>query len=315
MKPSVRASSVEGLRSELKDLRRQVQDLHRIIGDVGGTEPLGEAEVEAGGGGYSATYTVAASDASASAQANADFVCDGTNDEVQINAALAACETLSGGSSGAAGGRVLLSEGTFYIGATAITGATSSTLQGQGPTATKLAQQAASSYTIDCNTLGFTLSDLWVEGYDASDDGYGVRLRQNYARVERVRFWGLGTDGTFDGSLHFDSSFNIVDACEFYQCGYSNGGGYAVYLAASSVTSIVRGCSFVQSGAHAVYTLAQKVHVVDNYIDAAQTWAASNTAIEVGNYSIVTGNIAASSGGTATITAGTGAQVANNVLL
>jgi len=54
-----------------------------------------------------ATFVVAASDATARSQAHADYVCDGVNDEVQIQAAIDALP--------AAGGRVLLSEGTFLV--------------------------------------------------------------------------------------------------------------------------------------------------------------------------------------------------------
>lgn len=51
---------------------------------------------------------VAASDAPLSVQADASFICDGTNDEVEINAAITQL-TLT------LGGKVCLSEGTFYI--------------------------------------------------------------------------------------------------------------------------------------------------------------------------------------------------------
>src|SRR5690349_2402619 len=70
-----------------------------------------------------ATFVVAASDSSANAQARADYVCDGTADEVEINAALAA---LPNGM-----GRVMLSEGTFVISAPIVMN-TYNALQGQG---------------------------------------------------------------------------------------------------------------------------------------------------------------------------------------
>jgi parallel beta-helix repeat protein len=55
--------------------------------------------------------TVAASDARADVKRTADYVCDGTNDEVQIQAAINALPALPGG------GTIRLSEGNFYIGA------------------------------------------------------------------------------------------------------------------------------------------------------------------------------------------------------
>jgi len=57
----------------------------------------------------SATLVVAASNASPRSKLGADYVCDGTADEVEINAAIAALP--------AGGGKVVLSEGTFTLAA------------------------------------------------------------------------------------------------------------------------------------------------------------------------------------------------------
>src|SRR4030043_392927 len=53
------------------------------------------------------SLTVAASDASDISKGRADYICDGVNDEVQIQAAIDALPAL--------GGRVLLTEGNFYL--------------------------------------------------------------------------------------------------------------------------------------------------------------------------------------------------------
>jgi hypothetical protein len=68
-----------------------------------------------GGGGATIEYMVASSTAPASTQALADYVCDGTADDVQINAALTALASAS-----STGGRVTLSEGTFNISASIV---------------------------------------------------------------------------------------------------------------------------------------------------------------------------------------------------
>lgn len=57
--------------------------------------------------GRGATYVVAASDAPAQVKAQADYICDGTNDQVEIQAAIDACP--------ATGGVVELSTGTFSV--------------------------------------------------------------------------------------------------------------------------------------------------------------------------------------------------------
>ena len=65
----------------------------------------------------SATYVVAASDAPADIRAQADYVCDGINDQVEILAAINACPNHPTAPSTAKTGRVTLMGHTFYLGA------------------------------------------------------------------------------------------------------------------------------------------------------------------------------------------------------
>jgi len=73
----------------------------------------------------SATLVVAASDASPRSKLGADYVCDGTADEVEINAAIASLPSR--------GGKVMLSEGKFTIAAPVLIQDKCVHLQGQGP--------------------------------------------------------------------------------------------------------------------------------------------------------------------------------------
>jgi len=99
------------------------------------------------------TLVVAASDSSAAMQAVADYVCDGTADEVQIQAALAALP--------ATAGRVILSEGNFAIAATVTMTVDNHTLQGAG-TATIL-KAAAGLEAADLIQIGDGLTrQNWV---------------------------------------------------------------------------------------------------------------------------------------------------------
>lgn len=79
----------------------------------------------AAGGKEYATVVVAAGDSTAHGRAAADYVCDGTGDDVEINAALVAL--------GATGGRVLLLEGTYTVGDSITLAGTFAMLEGQGP--------------------------------------------------------------------------------------------------------------------------------------------------------------------------------------
>ena len=91
--------------SDLNNITPTRDDLFYVVNDPGGTPASYYATVQATIGGPS--LLVAASDATAAEIRNADYICDGTNDEVQIQAAIDALP--------AEGGRVCLSEGTFLI--------------------------------------------------------------------------------------------------------------------------------------------------------------------------------------------------------
>lgn len=82
------------------------------------------ATLAVGGSSGGATFTVAASDSDAGNIATADYVCDGTADEVQINAALTALP--------ATGGRVVLFEGGFILADPIVVPKSSCVLEGQG---------------------------------------------------------------------------------------------------------------------------------------------------------------------------------------
>ena len=94
----------------------------------------------------SVSIGVAAADAPLNIRASADYVCDGVNDEVQIQAALDASINVAG-----RGGSVTLSAGKFYIGAS-INMYTGMHLYGQGVHATWL--------ELSANTDMFVLDDL-----------------------------------------------------------------------------------------------------------------------------------------------------------
>ena len=83
-----------------------------------------------GGGVKSVTVLIAASDATETVKASADYVCDGTDDQVQIQAAIDYVKTLSPG--GEIGGIIQLSEGNFNVKASIVVGniACGITLQG-----------------------------------------------------------------------------------------------------------------------------------------------------------------------------------------
>lgn len=131
---------------------------------------------------------VASAGASAREKARADYVCDGTADQVQIQAAIAAAQAEGGGI-------VQLSPGNFNIAATITINGTLSendpktvTLLGCGAQVTEL--------TAAVNTIGITISN-WAQvnladfGMFISGSGIGIKSVgvNNVANSNNVSFW------------------------------------------------------------------------------------------------------------------------------
>ena len=118
----------------------------------------------------SATFVVAASNASTKIKAAADYVCDGTADQTEIQAALDALP--------AGGGKTLLSEGTFYLSATVTLGS-NKTLEGQGGS-TILQQAADAANAITCTTAANSLSIRSIRfRSNATKAGAAIRIDRN----------------------------------------------------------------------------------------------------------------------------------------
>lgn len=112
------------------------------------------------------TLTVAASNASPLMKSMADYVCDGTSDQVEINAALSALP--------AVGGTVQLSEGTFIIDGVVNTQKANSTLAGQGIGSTFIrvkdtAGAGVNASLIALNHVTCGVRDLTVDGNKANN--------------------------------------------------------------------------------------------------------------------------------------------------
>ncbi len=122
-----------------------------------------------------ASFVVAASDAPQKYLDNADYVCDGTDDDVQIQAAIDALSS--------DGGRVILSEGTFTTTSSITITADHVHVQGQGPGATEVHCTADTAVFDFAGTSGAGvidrggLSSLLVRGAGlANTSAHGVQL-------------------------------------------------------------------------------------------------------------------------------------------
>ena len=201
-----------------------------------GTTTIGENITVAGDliakTGRTASLVVAASDSSAKSRAQADYVADGTADQVEIQAAIDALP--------AVGGTIVLSNGTFYISDTILL-TKPVKLLGQGAGSTKLLKMADlpvikvhSSYAglqgieIDGQRLSFPNSDNLIIGqgywaswfrltdldiHDAGGNGILVDASQASAYFglsQGIKLYRNGTGLKLTGSANA-STYNQID--------------------------------------------------------------------------------------------------------
>lgn len=134
--------------------------------------------------GRGATYLVAASNAPAHVRAQADYICDGTADDVDINSALTAASTV--------GGKVLLSEGLFSITAKIVVPSTCA-LVGSGIDITIIRVASGNFHRIEnSDTVGgnskILLEDFTIDQNSTGSSHFGVRFDGvSDSRINRVK--------------------------------------------------------------------------------------------------------------------------------
>lgn len=148
-----------------------------------------------------ATFVVAASDAPAKIKAAADYVCDGTADQVEINAALAALN--------ADWGMVLLTEGTFNVAASVTIQKHSTMLMGHGTGNRSSAAQGGRGTFIKAAT-GLTTAVILVQNATNDHPVYGVTIRDLNVDGNSV---GIGVDG-----IVFKSNQGLLDHVHVHLC-------------------------------------------------------------------------------------------------
>lgn len=167
------------------------------------TQQSVKAYADTKGVGRSSSFVVAASDAPAAVKARADYVCDGTADEVQINTALAL-------------GSVQLTDGTFVVDAPVKVGLWGQTFCGAGMRAagslSGLGSGAAKAGTVIQASASF-VGDAVVQCENIADEHI----------LGRVHVYGFSIDGslssaTFDG-IRFRSFMGSLHDIYVSQCG------------------------------------------------------------------------------------------------
>lgn len=206
------------------DLGRKVGRLERRLGYRDWSRLRTSFDPLAGGGGRPpSTLVVAASDSAAPDADSADYVCDGTDDDVQIQAAID--ELIS---SGTTGGRVLLLEGTYSVSPGVVNLYQQSPwLQGMGR-GTVIEPDADTGDVLWVGDGGL-ISDLVVRWPNSRSGIVGVNVAA-FGRVARVlcieesfasRARLTWSDFTWGSNVGFklSDSWALLTDCIAYQCG------------------------------------------------------------------------------------------------
>lgn len=151
-----------------------------------------------------ATIVVAASDASATSKTRADYICDGTSDEVEILAALNALPS--------AGGKVLLTEGNFYVKELVPT-VNDWILQGTGTGTVLYLPDSSDTYIMRLdedtyNLIPFEIRDIKFDGNHANQSSTAplldvVNTGAAYMKSFVQNCWFYGSKGSgVQGEIH-----------------------------------------------------------------------------------------------------------------
>jgi len=230
------------------------------------------------------TIFVAASNADPSIRSRAEpgYRCDGTADEVEINAAIAALPS--------GGGKVVLSEGTFTI-AAQIVAVSGLVLEGQGE-ATVLTPTGSFTHLISIDIVNdVTVRNLKIDGGKTGGHSvdYGVKLDTcNRVRVVDCYFYDMNVVGVGN-----NASGEVVTDVEVRGCLFNTADNQAIRLGAgcSRITIVgnrMYNCAQAASGNDYAYILLSDAHeftVADNILFASTVIADSIGVDFGGSYS------------------------------
>lgn len=180
------------------------------------------------------TFVVAASNSTTRGRSGADYVCDGVDDQAEINAALTAL--------GSVGGCVVLLEGTYIISGS-INMPSNVTLMGQGFN-TIVRLRNAHNANIECirnidsanGNVNIAVKDLAMDG-NKSQQTSGANAGIMFVRASASTITNVLLHNYRNSIIALDNCFNVVVADSIL----NNGNNHGIALRNSSSTNIVRG--------------------------------------------------------------------------
>lgn len=226
-----------------------------------------------GASGKSAARFVVGTSANGWTAADCDYLCDGTADDVEINAALAALPS--------AGGEVLLLDGEYMLTASVNIGVDNTTLQGNGAKLVRAFSGTGGNpsmiyaYAENCTIRGLSIDGVNAT-YSASDNNYGIYVKGNNNTVENCYIENNGHCGIIAAS----GSGHIING------NHSVGNGtYGIYLSSDHCTAIGNTCN--DNTKRGITTWGDGNVITGN---TSRRNGETNIHLYSSNYCIVTGN-------------------------
>jgi hypothetical protein len=208
--------------------------------------------------GRTATLVVAASDSSDESKAQADYLCDGIADNVEMQAAIDALPT--------AGGCIQLSEGTFYI-----TSAISITndcivLRGLGRRVTTL-EKAANCDVISISSptdeilVGIEIADLHIIGQKTSYTGNGITIAAfHYSTIRNLYIHQCAGDAISCSN----SGTRRGTGCMFADLEIGECDGSGIVFNTAPFESYIRHCRIRNVGTYQIQLVGSPRNHIDN---------------------------------------------------
>ncbi len=190
--------------------------------------------------GRDSTYTVAANDSTALGRAQADYVCDGTADDVQIQAAIDALP--------AAGGKVTLLEGTYDITANLTLGADDA-MVGVGWSTILLFDDPGitQGVTLDNQSQLMNMKLELAAGCGTGGARPNVVYANGKTQIWLVDLWIVGDKTVADDGSPVRQNgigFQAVTWSKVVSCLIEDADRYGIYLGSNSNYNTVGACSF-----------------------------------------------------------------------
>jgi len=163
--------------------------------------------------GRTATYIVAASDSSVSSKAQADYICDGTADNVEIQVAIDALPVT--------GGKVLLLEGRYDIGARIELNDINITLEGLGDNTLIYLANNSDVHMIAISAAKCVVRNLKLNGNSANQTPavlYGILVTGPESWCEGVTVTDCKQTGI---GIHAGGDRFLVESCHIDHCKYN----------------------------------------------------------------------------------------------